>query len=75
MAEGWNYFSNAIIFYNESIFMNLLESKVINLDEIKQMSPVAWQHINFFGRYEFTKTSEPIDLEVVTKPIKKSRSL
>jgi hypothetical protein len=23
------------------------------LDEIKKISPIAWQHIKFHGRYEF----------------------
>lgn len=30
---------------------------------LKQISPVAWQHINFYGRYEFTKVPTPINLD------------
>ena len=26
------------------------------------MSPVAWQHINFYGRYQFDADFTPIDL-------------
>jgi hypothetical protein len=25
------------------------------IDEIKKISPIAWQHVNFHGRYEFQK--------------------
>ena len=67
--------SSAVIFYNESIFSNLLEAKTLNLDMIKSISPVAWQHINFFGRYEFTKKPDPLDLEIIVKPVKKPKSL
>ena len=67
--------SNAVIFYNESIFSNLLESKILSLDMIKSVSPVAWQHINFFGRYEFTKKPNPLDLEAIVKHVKKPKSL
>jgi len=27
---------------------------------VKQASPVAWQHINLYGRYEFRKQPEPV---------------
>lgn len=34
-------------------------------DLLKQVSPVAWQHINFYGRYEFGKQPEAIDLDEI----------
>ncbi|NTU86080.1 MAG: hypothetical protein HGA45_43255, partial [Chloroflexales bacterium] len=30
-----------------------------------QVALIAWQHINFYGRYEFTSRVAPIDLERV----------
>ncbi len=32
---------------------------------LTQVSPVAWQHINLYGRYEFTKGPAPINLETI----------
>jgi hypothetical protein len=31
------------------------------------MSPVAWQHINMVGQFEFFKNKQNIDLDQVTK--------
>jgi hypothetical protein len=36
---------------------------------VQQISPVAWQHINFYGRYEFTKGPEPINLEAIVEEL------
>jgi hypothetical protein len=30
---------------------------------------VAWQHINFYGRYEFTKASESINMEEIVEAL------
>jgi hypothetical protein len=30
-------------------------------DIFKRVSPVAWQHINFYGRYQFDDDFTPID--------------
>ena len=34
-----------------------------------QISPVAWQHINFYGRYEFTKGPDPIDVDAMVEAL------
>ncbi len=39
---------------------------------ISQVSPVAWQHINFYGRYEFTKGADPIDMDVMVETLTKT---
>ena len=36
---------------------------------LKQVSPVAWQHLNFYGRYEFRKGPEIIDINEVVKEL------
>lgn len=66
--EIWNecarLIASAIIFYNTFILSLLLEqTEDENLRKIiKQISPVAWIHINFLGKYEFNK--EPLFLEI-----------
>jgi hypothetical protein len=30
-----------------------------------RISPVAWQHVNFHGRYEFTNIPTSIDLDAL----------
>ena len=52
--------ANGIIFYNAFILSKLLEhTELIGRHEeaniIKRVSPVAWRHINLYGRYEFHK--------------------
>jgi hypothetical protein len=36
---------------------------------LERISPVAWQHINFYGRYEFTKSFQPIDMEAIVQEL------
>jgi TnpA family transposase len=57
--------TNCIIFYNLTLLSRLWLRKkdTQELTHIAHISPVAWQHINFYGRYEFTKALEPINLE------------
>ncbi|MFT6128719.1 MAG: TnpA family transposase [Neolewinella sp.] len=70
--EIWNECSrliaNCIIHYNAAILSNMLDQYESATDTestewIKQISPVAWQHVNLYGRYEFQKTPDPINLE------------
>ena len=60
----WNECSrlltNCIIFFNATLLSKLLLIKEENdeeeeVEQLKRLSPVAWQHINFCGRYEFTR--------------------
>lgn len=60
--------ANCIIFYNASILSCLYECYERKGDEescnlIKRLSPVAWQHINLVGRYEFYPKEKSIDLQ------------
>jgi TnpA family transposase len=62
--------TNCIIYYNATILSNLLAYKektgdVQGADLLKQVSPVAWQHINFYGHYEFKKGAEAIHMEAI----------
>ena len=38
-------------------------------DALKRISPVAWQHINFYGRYEFNKYPEAINMEAIIEEL------
>jgi hypothetical protein len=66
--------TNCIIYYNASILSRLLAHKeaagdTAGAELLTQVSPVAWQHINFYGRYEFTKSPAPIDLDPIVEAL------
>lgn len=35
------------------------------MELIASMSPVAWQHVNLFGSFEFGPAGAPIDIDVL----------
>jgi TnpA family transposase len=66
--------TNCIIYYNAAILSSLLEHIEKSGDFpgaalLKQISPVAWQHINFYGRYEFAKRPEPINMDAIVQKL------
>jgi TnpA family transposase len=74
----WNECSrlltNCILYYNISILSNLLERKKIankdyEMNDLKHISPIAWQHINFLGRYEFGRLDKPININKIVDGI------
>ena len=70
--------TNCIVFYNATLLSHLLEHTETTGDGeaaalLKQVSPVAWQHINFYGRYEFGKQPEAIDLEEIIQQLVRIR--
>ena len=74
----WNECSrlitNCIIYYNAAILSSLLAHKENSGDssgaaQLKQISPIAWQHINFYGRYEFAKGPEPINMDGIVEKL------
>ena len=61
---------NCIIYYNMALLSALWTQKKQSGQEedtavLTQISPVAWQHINLGGRYEFGSTPELIDLTAI----------
>jgi TnpA family transposase len=69
-SECSRLITNCIIYYNATILSRLLEQyeaigDVAGLAELTQISPVAWQHINLYGRYEFTRAPAPIDVDTM----------
>ena len=66
--------TNSIIYYNASLLSQVLAYKEKGEDSegrawLKQISPVAWQHVNFYGRYEFNKRPEPIDMDTIVSQL------
>ena len=66
--------TNCIIYYNTMLLSNVLAYKeaagdVQGANLLKQVSPVAWQHINFFGRYEFRKGPEAINMHEIVREL------
>lgn len=56
------------------LLSDLLEYKeaagdVEGAERLKQVSPVAWQHINFFGRYEFRKGPKAINMRKIVREL------
>ncbi len=63
--------TNCIIYYNMTILSQLWARKEASPDmtHIAHISPVAWQHINFYGQYEFTKVPEPINMDEIVEAL------
>lgn len=69
--ELWNECSrlvaNAVVYYNALVLSEALDelerrSEFSSAEVVKRVSPVAWQHINFYGRYEFSSEFAPINI-------------
>jgi Tn3 transposase DDE domain len=66
--------TNCIIYYNTTILSHLFTHKTRRGDAagatlLTQVSPVAWQHINLCGRYEFTKALEVINIAAIIQTL------
>jgi len=69
--------ANCIIYYNVAILSNLLSHKektgnIQDAEIIKEISPIAWQHINLHGRYEFNKPTENINIDTIVQELSRS---
>src|SRR5690242_15562639 len=59
--------ANVVIAYNTILLSALLERYRVADDQkaimmLRKISPVAWQHVHFLGRYLFRGDRQPIDL-------------
>ncbi len=70
----WNECSrliaNAVIYYNTLLLSRVYERKQADDDQeamnvIKGVSPVAWQHVNLFGTFEFNQTASEVDIDAL----------
>ncbi|WP_446715889.1 hypothetical protein [Bacillus sp. OTU2372] len=44
-------------------------------DMLKRIAPVEWQHINLYGRYEFNKKQESIDMTEIIQKLIQSKAI
>jgi TnpA family transposase len=70
----WNECSrliaNAVIYYNSLLLSRVYEQKQAAADQeamnvLKGISPIAWQHINLFGRFEFNQAAAEVDIDAL----------
>jgi hypothetical protein len=63
--------TNCIIYYNANILYLMAYREKNSNDQgmavLMQISPVSWQHINLYGRYEFNKRSEFININMIVQ--------
>jgi hypothetical protein len=49
------------------------------MDFIKGVSPIAWQHVNLFGKFEFNQAASELDIDALTAryndPVCRSKAL
>jgi Tn3 transposase DDE domain len=72
--EAARLLTNCILCYNLTLLSELSKEKERNnqleeIEIIKLISPTAWQHINFMGRYEFNKLTEKIKVPEIVKEL------
>jgi len=65
-SECTRLICNVIIYYNTFLLSQLLEknrqeNREKEMEIINNISPIAWQHINLYGLYQFQKTPSKID--------------
>ena len=73
-AECSRLIANCIIFYNASILSRLLEHQesigdTQGAEATKKVCPVAWQHINLQGRFEFLKTPDILNVDAIIRAL------
>ena len=73
-SECSSLIANCIIFYNASIVSALLLRNQEKGDEdpaalLRHISPVAWPHINFYGRFKFAGIPVLIDIASIVQAI------
>ena len=73
-AECSRLIANCIIFYNASILSRLLEHQertgdTRGAEATKRISPIAWQHINLQGRFEFLKTPDGLNVDTIIRAL------
>jgi TnpA family transposase len=73
-SECSRLITNCIIYYNATLLSRLLEIKEAageaeQVRRLGRVSPIAWQHINFHGRFEFLGSHTLIDIESLVQEL------
>tara|TARA_R110002072_G_scaffold298269_2_gene471966 strand:+ start:12556 stop:15618 length:3063 start_codon:yes stop_codon:yes gene_type:complete len=72
-AHAARLIANCIIAYNSMILNSVYQKMLANgvsqkiIDEFTRISPIAWTHALFTGRYSFKKSGGYIDVEAMAK--------
>jgi hypothetical protein len=66
--------TNGIIYDNAMLLASLLDYQEAAGDVqgaalLKHISPVAWQHINVYGRYEFRNGPETLNINEIVREV------
>ena len=76
-AHAVRLVANCIIAYN-AIILNAIYEKMLKegvspaiIEEFARISPIAWVHIAFTGKYNFKKSNGDIDLEAMVRTLEK----
>jgi TnpA family transposase len=74
-SESNRLLTNAMIYYNTWLLSELLAyheelDNVLEVDLIKKVSPIAWQHIHIHGRYRFKIGQVVLDVRAMVKKVK-----
>ena len=76
--ELWNecmrFIALLIIYYNMSLLSKLLDTHKDNeaaINYLKTISPVASQHLNINGLYEFSEEASDIDIDSMVNEMEK----
>ena len=48
-------------------------SNTEQIDALKRVSPIAWTHINLYGKYDFEQNVESIDISTFSELIKNEK--
>ena len=68
----WNECSrllvNAILYYNmimlsEAVTRREQRGDTVGAEQLKAVSPVAWTHVNFYGRYSFSEEPAVVPID------------
>ncbi|MFT5446565.1 MAG: TnpA family transposase [Gammaproteobacteria bacterium] len=76
--ELWNecarLIANAVVHYNGILLSEVLKTLQHQqdtgaIDALNRVSPLAWQHVNFYGRYRFDSDLRPINLAAIAEQL------
>ena len=77
-AHAARLIANCIIAYNStvlnSVYVKMMKNGVEQefIEEFARISPIAWVHLLYTGRYSFKKNSGYIDVEAMAKMLEQS---
>jgi len=81
--ELWNACSrliaSAVIHYDSIVMSEVLKSlekhkENTAIEVLHHVSPMAWQHVNFYGRYRFDSDLRPLDLTAMANQLRENRT-